>query len=207
LLYKPEENHYRAILGLFAEWFRERFSETEENLTFNLDLEAYNECLATVKKRYNRKESDAKGKALENMARLLLESCTGLTVETRVNTASGEIDLLVHNQNRTHPFLSTLGEYFICECKNWEKKAGVQLIQTFVHRIKTFDCKLGLYFSKRGITGNIAANAKKEIHDLYRDEKRFLVVLTLDDLDSIGQGKDFLEMLEEKTRNIWFQII
>ncbi|MBM3238429.1 ATP-binding protein [Candidatus Poribacteria bacterium] len=207
LLHKPTSDSYHAIIGLFAEWFRTRFSETAENLTFNLDLNAYNECLDAVKKRYSRQESDAKGKALENLARLLLGSCVGLTVETRVNTASGEIDLLVHNQNRTHPFLSMLGEYFICECKNWEKKAGVQLIQTFVHRIKTFECTLGLYFSKRGITGNIAANAKKEIHDLYRDEKRFFVVLTLDDLNSIGQGRDFLEMLEEKKRDIQFQRI
>ena len=205
LLHK-ETNNYHAILGLFAGWFRTRFSETAENLTFNLDLNAYNECLATVKKRYSRKESYAKGKALENLARLLLESCAELIVETRVNTASGEIDLLVHNQNRTHPFLSMLGD-FICECKNWEEKAGIQLIQTFAYRIKEFECTLGLYFSKRGITGNAATHAKKVIYDLYHDEKRFLVVLTLDDLDSIGQGRDFLEMLEENTRDIRFQRI
>jgi hypothetical protein len=207
LLHKPGAGNYRAILGLFAEHFRARFSETAENLTFNLELDAYKECLASVKKKYGRKESDGKGKALEKLAKLLLESCDGLAVESRVPTAAGEIDLLVQNQNRSHPFLSTLGDYFICECKNWEKKAGVQQIQNFALRIKKFDCKLGLYFSKSGITGNITTHAKKEIHDLYCVEKCFLVVLSLDDLESIGQDVDFLEMLERKVRNIRFQRI
>jgi hypothetical protein len=203
LLHKPRADNYRAIIGLFAEWFRKR----AENLAFNLDLDAYKECLAAVKKRYSRKEAGLKGKALEKLAKLLLESCTELTVQQRLNTASGEIDLLVHNKNRSHPLLSALGDYFICECKNWEKKAGVQLMQTFVHRIKTFECTLGLYFSKHGITGTVAANAKKEIHELYRSERRYLVVLSLDDLESIGQGDDFLEMLERKVRDIRFQLI
>jgi hypothetical protein len=206
LLHKPGAGNYRAILGLFAEQFRARFSETAESLAFNLDWDVYKECLATVKKKYGRKESDSKGKALEKLAKLLLESCNGLAAESRVITAAGEIDLLVYNQNRSHPFLSTLGD-FICECKNWEKKAGVQQIQNFALRIKKFDCKLGLYFSKSGITGNIAANAKKEIHDLYSVEKRSLVVLSLDDLESIGQGMDFLEMLERKVLYIRFQRI
>ncbi|MCI0615218.1 AAA-like domain-containing protein, partial [bacterium] len=41
LLHKPGASNYRAILGLFAEQFRTRFSETAENLTFNLDLDVY----------------------------------------------------------------------------------------------------------------------------------------------------------------------
>jgi len=187
---------------LFAEWFRARFSETAENLTFNLDSNAYNECLAAVKKRYSRKKSDAKGKALEKLAKLLLESCTGLRVKPRFRTKKGEIDLLVQNKNSTHPLLSTLGD-FICECKNIEEKANIQLIQTFTKRINDFECTLGLYFSKHGIT----TDARGEVYDFYRGEKRFLVVLTLDDLESIGQGGDFLEMLEEKMRDIRFQRI
>ena len=81
------------------------------------------------------------------------------------------------------------------------------ILQTFAYRLQEFECTLGLYFSKRGITGDVATQAKRVIYDIYRDEKRFLVVLTLDDLDSIGQGRDFLEMFEEKMIDIRFQRI
>ena len=53
LLHRPAADSYRAILGLFAEWFRARFSGEAEDLTFNLDLKAYNECLAEVKKEFS----------------------------------------------------------------------------------------------------------------------------------------------------------
>lgn len=205
LLYKPSGDTYAAILGSFAQWFRERFSEAEDP-TSGLDLRTYNEYLARVKKRYSQKDSDDKGKALEKLARLLLESCEGISTRPRYLSASGEIDLLVVNRNCAHPCLCNVGD-FICECKNWDIKVGVQHIQTFAYRMKRFGCSLGLYFSKLGITGDITKNAKKIIHDMYHDEKRYLIVLTIEDLNSIGEGRDFLEILEEKERDIRFEKI
>lgn len=202
LLRKEEHNTYHVIPSLFMEWFSTKFSS--KGLTFNIDLEVYRKLFETTNKGYTDKQRKEQGDSLENLAQYLIECCSGLLVEKKAQTAIGEIDLLVTNKNSSYSFLSDVGD-IIGECKNWNKKVGVQPIQTFRLRMEEFGTRLGLYFSKEGITGNEASAAKKQIFDLYSKKKYCLVVVTLKDLKAISNGEDFLTLLENKMREIRFQ--
>lgn len=201
---KIHSDRYMIVPSIFMDYFFNNYFIKDNVFSFNLD--EYNRLLGVVKMNYSKKENKQKGDSLEYLAKFLIESCDNLKVELKKNTSIGEIDLLVTNKNKKHHILSKVGN-FICECKNWSEKVGVQEIQVFRKRMEDFETILGIYFSKLGITGKVSSAAKKQVYDLYKEKKYWLVVINLRDLEEIGKGKDFLTMLEEKIKNIRFQSV
>lgn len=205
LIHREEADTFYCIPSLFANYFKINFAKG--GTTFNIDLDIYQSMLEAVKEDYDSNEKQKKGKSLELLAKYLIESCDGLNVKMNQQTRFGEIDLIISNKSSSHSFLSNFGDFFICECKNWSKKVGIQPIQSFRLRMENFETKLGLYFSKNGVTGSASSAAKNQIYDLYTKQKYYLIVITLSDLEKISKGEDFIAILEDKSRHIRFQIL
>ena len=135
--------------------------------------------------------SDARGRALEDLAGHLIECIPGIenSIRNAVDYADGgEIDILFANRQRENGlwFLPTV---FLVECKNWQQPVGSQALRVLVDRLRERACTLGILVSTNGITGD-PDDLTAAHHQISRalEQGLHIVVLSTDELDGLTVG-------------------
>jgi hypothetical protein len=103
------------------------------------------------------KNSDERGRSLEELCSRLFASVPGFTVSGRLLTATEEIDISIVNDS-TEPRLRREGALIIVECKNWSGKCGKDEFVIFREKLENRKrrCSLGFLVSWNGFTGTVS---------------------------------------------------
>lgn len=166
---------------------------------FRINPAHYKELLLKTDKANSSKE---KKESLEELAAYLFSSCEDLfkVVERNKLTTTAEIDAVVAQNT----FIREWGEYFIIECKNWKKPVGAPVISRITGNLQKYKCRIGILFSKEGVTGENYHYAKGEIREQFLLNNLIILVFDKEDLEKIAQGENFLDLLEKKYRDLKF---
>jgi hypothetical protein len=99
------------------------------------------------------KNTDEKGRSLEELSSRLFETIKGFTVTGRVRTATEEIDLSILNDSND-PRLRRESALVLAECKNWSGKCGKDEFVIFREKLENRNrrCTLGVLISWNGFT-------------------------------------------------------
>lgn len=156
------------------------------------------------------KTTDEKGSSLERLSYYLLESVPSLTCKYRnLYTRSSEIDIVVEYNGLKGliPLFEELGRYCLVECKNWSKPVGAGPVRDFIGKLEKCKARIGVIFSKNGVTGEgYGLDAIREIQSKYDRDGIFLLVISLEEIKDVKNGKDFIALLDRKSDNLRFDI-
>jgi hypothetical protein len=94
--------------------------------------------------------ADARGRGLEQFAAALLGTYFEV-IEVRRRLQAGEIDVLCENPNSDPFWASYSGDIWV-ECKNTERKATLEQVNTFLGKLMASRGNLGIFFSVTGFT-------------------------------------------------------
>lgn len=156
-----------------------------------------------------------KGKALEEIASYLLEISGNIfEVDRNLRTSTNEIDQLI-KLKPSGKLLCSINSIdkrysgFIAECKNHNKKIDVTHIGKFCSLLVTNKVKLGILFSYHGVTGSGWSNGaglikKFYLHKEKLDERYCIIDFDINDFNSILNGKNLLQIIEEKMISLQF---
>ena len=135
--------------------------------------------------------SDQRGRSLEELTVRLFETIPGLTVTSRIRTATEEIDISVLNDSQD-PRFRREAAVLLVECKNWNEKCGKNEFVLFKQKIENRSgrCTLGFLISWNGF----ASTVTKEL--LRGSKEQVLVVpITGKEIKMAVQDGNFLEVL------------
>lgn len=152
-------------------------------------------------------EEKEKGKLLEELTYVLFQKGYPTLVECRKNcrTSTNEIDLqlgwteearVIGIQNA----FSFLEDFFICECKNYEKKVDVTYVGKFYSLLSVTRTNIGIMIAWDGITGRSSWNDSKGlIKKIALKEKIYILSIDKKDLEKIYNKKsNIFSILRDK---------
>lgn len=151
-----------------------------------------------------------KGDKLEDLTELLfMRSFPNIfEVVRNCRTSSNEIDLVISWTSQANSIgltneYSGLGNTILCECKNYGGKVGVTYIGKFAALLSCSDTNIGVMVAWEGVTGRGWSDGKGLIKKIALAEKRYILVITKEDLFSIYQRKtNLFELLKVKFRSL-----
>jgi len=153
------------------------------------------------------------GKDLEALAGYLLGCIPGFEVTMNVETRDSEVDALIRNSGPRYDFREDLGTYFPVECKDWSKPVGSQEVGWFVNKLLTQECKAGILFSSRGITGEGTTTGGEDLRyaaltllKAYQRAGRIVIVLSEEDFRAASQGNNLIRLLQKSYEEVRFDI-
>ena len=152
----------------------------------------------------------AKGDKLEDLTELLFIRSFPNVFEVVRNckTSSNEIDFVVSwtsqaNNIGLNSEFSGLGNTLLCECKNYGGKVDVTYIGKFASLLSCSDTRIGVMVAWQGVTGKGWSAGNGLIKKIALAEKRYILVITKDDLLTIYQRKtNLFELLKVKFRSL-----
>jgi hypothetical protein len=102
------------------------------------------------------KNTDDKGRSLEELCSRLFASVPGLTVTGRLRTATEEIDISIINDSG-EPRLRRESALILAECKNWSGVCGKNEFVIFREKLENRNqrCSLGFLISWNGFAGTV----------------------------------------------------
>lgn len=155
----------------------------------------------------NAKTNDEKKNSLEYLANFLFDKYDFINCKHQnLRTKTSEIDIVCevsrqHNINLLHE----MGRFFIIECKNWNKPVGAKEIRDFRVKIEDHHLRLGLFFSRNGITGERnGADGLGEIYDTFKTKDIFIILITLNDIGKIDGETEIFDLVDYKMDQIRF---
>jgi hypothetical protein len=134
------------------------------------------------------KDTDTKGRVLEELTAQLFASVKGFTVSGRVRTETEEIDITLVNGS-DEPRLRKEGPIILVECKNWSSKCGKNEFVVFKEKVENRKgrCTLGVLVSWKGFTGTVTKEMLRGSHDT-----SLIVPMTGEELREAVRNRDFL---------------
>lgn len=156
----------------------------------------------------NAKTSDEKKNTLENLSEYIFNCSTIFEiVDANKRTDTAEIDRIVSVKAIPGIFVQEWGSYLAIECKNWGKPAGSSIISRLGNNMDKAGCKVGVLFSKKGVTGksNGDKDAAREMRSQFERHKCIIIVFSQKGLEEIAQGENLLTMMEQKCRELRFK--
>jgi hypothetical protein len=139
------------------------------------------------------------GRALERLAHYLLSCMPGVRTRRRLISGTSEYDIVCSVDGLEQDFRSEFGRYFICECKDWSTRADFGAIAKFTRLLTGTHARFGILFSRKDISGTGKDRyAARERQRLYLQEQVVIIVITLEDLQQLGDGANLIEMLRRK---------
>jgi uncharacterized protein YbaA (DUF1428 family) len=134
------------------------YKEYQKSLDNISALDSKNKVLPTVK-----------GDALVDAVKFLFDDLKFLKFKgEKIRTSTSEIDLIYKNcHTDAGTIINDLGHYILVECKNWNNKISASNVRDFAMKMQKTKVKLGLFFTKKGISGTTARDAKGEINFLF----------------------------------------
>jgi hypothetical protein len=139
------------------------------------------------------------GKNLERLAHYLISAMPGCRARMGMRSPSTEYDVLGLLEGHFVDFRADLGRYILCECKDWKKKANFTAIAKFSRVVESTKATCGIIFSREGITGEGTTRyAERELLKLFQGHGIAILVVRLQDLQDVANGRDFIEILRSK---------
>lgn len=151
--------------------------------------------------------NDEKRKTLEDLAAAVFDSHPHIKCKYRnLRTRSSEIDIVCEISGTEVDIpLREYGRYFLVECKNWAVPAGAKEIRDFLGKLGKSRVRLGVYFSRNGITGeHNGTDALREISSAYDKDEIYVVVISEQDLSPLRNMSDVFDTIEEKLNALRF---
>ena len=145
-----------------------------------------------------------RGHIFEEMARNLFSAIEGFSVSSK-NTKTGQLDGVITNHRIEHPFFQVLGEYFLMEAKNWNKRVSAKEVREFSDKLREYKCKFGIFVTLLGVTGPDAENAKGVIQSTFERDKIAIIVLDQSDIESVVACNNLLILMKEKYESLKFK--
>lgn len=156
-----------------------------------------------------------KGAALEDLVKYLFKISGGIfKVNCNLRTSTNEIDDLITLTPTGkillgHNLINKRFDNFLGECKNYHKSVGVTYVGKFCSLLLTNNVKLGILFSYHGISGTgwscgTGLVKKFYLHKENLDERFCIIDFSFKDFESIYNGKNLLEIVEEKLCSLQF---
>lgn len=166
--------------------------------------------LEEVHKKENSKlfTTTQKGKALENLVSFLLEKASIFEIYENIRNSTNEIDQLLCLNYKGRKFKELLpfpGDFFLSECKNYNKKVDVTWVGKFFSLLTTNQSRVGFLFSYHGLTGtnwNNAVGLTKKIFLLKEkiEDRSYIIDINITDFRLIKQGHSLLELIDSKIK-------
>ena len=146
---------------------------------------------------------DKEGKNLERLASYLMSCIPGCRTYIRKQTPSTDYDVVCVFEGAFVDFRSDFGQYVICECKDWDKPIDSETIRAFFAVMDNTKSKIGVIFSKNGISGkNKDTDSERYLINQYQSKGYIIPIITLEDIENIQQGGNLLILLREKYETI-----
>jgi hypothetical protein len=153
--------------------------------------------------------NDEKRASLEQLAAEAFSVHASVRPKFRnLRTRSSEIDIVCEvSSDSPFAFLSEQGRYFLVECKNWAKPAGAKEIRDFLGKLRKCHVRVGVYFSRNGITGQEhGTDAIREIHSAFDTDRTYVLVVAEQELAGIDSLEQIMEVLEDKMDALRFDL-
>lgn len=172
--------------------FEHAIAKTE----WSIDLEQYQRLLSEVNTAATNNE---KGNSLEALVHLLLDSVP-VFVPHGPETGTGfQIDNAVFVSNIPGYWTQNWGDWCVVECRNKQEAVEANEIRDFVG--KFYDRHIvGILFTRSGIS----TGAVEHIRNCSRDKHKFVLVVSMADLESVGRGENFADILFDKYKRVCF---
>lgn len=167
----------------------------------DLELEVYQQAYRSVREAESNHE---KKESLESLSDLLFESITVTAVkEKNFRGKTNEIDLVIENTGGNgFSLFDDYGQYVLVECKNWADPVSAKEIRDFAGKMEYTGVQLGILFARHGITGeNTDAD---RLVEKFAQNGQYIVVIDGKDLERIGNGKSFYQIIEERLWRLRF---
>lgn len=149
----------------------------------------------------------SRGLALEFLAEYFLSCMPGCRTRRRARSPSTDYDVVCSMEGFEVDFRSELGRYFVCECKDWSDAADFTTMAKFCRVLDSFKAKFGILFSKSGISGQSgSAFAAREQLKIFQDRGIVIVVIDLEDLESVAAGLNFISLLRTRYESVRLDI-
>lgn len=156
-----------------------------------------------------------KGEALEKLVSYLLTISGNIFyVDRNLRTSTNEIDQLVSLTPKgkillSYHLVNSKLECFLGECKNYDKSVSVTYIGKFCSLLLTNNVKIGILFSYHGVSGTGWSNGSGLIKKFYLhkeklEDKYCIIDFSIKDFESILEGKNMLQIIEEQLKSLQF---
>ncbi len=134
------------------------------------------------------KDSNEKGKALEELLVLIFSTLDGFIPSHRIRTETEEIDISVRNESEDS-FWSKFTPFILIECKNWSTKCGKDEFVIFQNKLTN---RFGL--SRLGFLVSLNGFCDTITKELLRGSKSEFLIVPVD-------GNGLKELIESKERS------
>lgn len=163
-----------------------------------------------------------KGILLESLSKMIINDTYFFKVHSNVITQTNEIDLIVvptddgiqaiKRFNLNEQLLKIPYKTFISECKNYKKNVGVTWIGKFYSLMSVCNCKFGIIFSNKKLTGSeeywTDGNGLIRVLNLIENTKGTdnfsMINLNSEDYDRLIQGERFFDLIGNKINSVRF---
>lgn len=156
-----------------------------------------------------------KGEVLEKLVSYLLTISGNIFyVDRNLRTSTNEIDQLVSLTPKgkillSYHLVNSKLECFLGECKNYDKSVSVTYIGKFCSLLLTNNVKIGILFSYHGVSGTGWSNGSGLIKKFYLhkeklEDKYCIIDFSIKDFESILEGKNMLQIIEEQLKSLQF---
>jgi hypothetical protein len=133
------------------------------------------------------------GANLELLGNYLFQCVPGCTTQKKPST-TGVPDILVRTIDPPAGFRSTLGECFLCECKNESSPTDVQSASQILDALMETGCAFGVLLALNGTT----QNADNRIRIAHIRGVTTILTLVREDILNLIDGEQLIGMLQEK---------
>lgn len=157
------------------------------------------------------KLGDGTGKALERLSTYLLSCMPGCRTlnqgksgfTNRGKSHSTDYDIICSIEGFEIDFRSELGRYFVCECKDWKKKADFSTVAKFCRVLDSVKARFGILFSTKGISGKgKTINAERELLKVFQDRGMVIIVVDETELMKVVEGENLINILKRKYEKV-----
>lgn len=150
---------------------------------------------------------DSQGKTLERLAAYVLSCMPGCRISMRKKSKTTEYDVIGNLEGNFVDFRSELGRYFLCECKDWNKVVGSQVLRSFASVLDNSKLRFGIIFSNFGISGEENdLNANKVIENKFQRDGVTILSLDNNDFDFLRNGGNLIALLKRKYEILKFDL-
>lgn len=160
----------------------------------------------TYSKESNEPTTKQQGDLLELLGRYVMSCMPGARInespvwQYRTDT---DYDVVCSLDGFQIDFRTEFGRYFICECKAWTDSVDFDVVAKFGRVLDSVRAKFGIIISLNGLTGDEnGENAGAEQLHIFRDRGIIIVSLNKDDLLSVAEGRNFINMIRQKYDDI-----
>lgn len=177
------------------------------------DINSINSAISVEKESAKRNELNRKkGKLLENLAEILLNSADIFNVKTNIRDHTNEIDLLLtpSDYNRIHNIIlpDYLQNDILIECKNYKDTIKVDWIGKFSSLLNTHKVNLGIIFSYKSLAGkNEWQSSKGLTKKIFLAENKVIININFSDIELIlSKKKNIVELIKDKYEELKHQV-